>query len=57
VPPLVARFSQSAGRSPIDAAYVKHADGVLQRASDAVWQQILIGAGAARAGFTAMPAA
>jgi glycosyltransferase involved in cell wall biosynthesis len=41
VPPLVARFSQSAGRSPIDAAYVKHADGVLQRASDEVWQQIL----------------
>lgn len=45
VPALMSRFSQAAGRSPIDAAYVKYADGVLQRASDGVWRDILTGVG------------
>jgi hypothetical protein len=49
VPALVSSFSQSAGRSPADAAYVKHADGVLQRAGDGVWRDIFVGASPARA--------
>ena len=46
---MMPRIGQSAGRSPAEAAYVKHADGVLQRAGDGIWQSILIGVGAARA--------
>jgi glycosyltransferase involved in cell wall biosynthesis len=49
VPALMASFGQCAGRSPADAAYVKHADGVLQRAGDGVWRDIFVAAGAARA--------
>ncbi|NKJ49763.1 glycosyl transferase family 2 [Burkholderia sp. SG-MS1] len=47
VPAIAARFNQCAGRSLADAAYVRHADGVLQRASDAVWQDIFLGVDAA----------
>jgi glycosyltransferase involved in cell wall biosynthesis len=46
VPAIASRFSQCAGRSPADAAYVKHAEGVLQRAGDGVWRDILLGVGA-----------
>ncbi|WP_233800172.1 glycosyltransferase family 4 protein [Paraburkholderia sp. HP33-1] len=45
IPVIMERLGQNHGRSPIDAAFVKHADGVLQRASDEVWRDIFIGAG------------
>lgn len=42
------RLSKSPARSQIDPAYVTHANEVLQRASDSVWQAILVDTGAAR---------
>jgi glycosyltransferase involved in cell wall biosynthesis len=41
------RLGQFPTRSRIDPAYAAHANEVLQRASDSVWQNILVGAGAA----------
>jgi len=45
VPAVMQRLGQSTGRSPIDLAYVRHADGVLQRASDDVWRTLFSGVG------------
>ncbi|MGF6858967.1 glycosyltransferase [Paraburkholderia sp. CI3] len=45
IPVITQRLGQTHGRSPIDTAFVKHADGVLQRASDEVWRKIFVGAG------------
>ncbi|WP_233828477.1 glycosyltransferase family 4 protein [Paraburkholderia sp. ZP32-5] len=45
VPVVMQRLGQSVGRSPIDLAYVRHADGVLQRSSDDVWRTLFTGVG------------
>ncbi|HEY2019830.1 glycosyltransferase [Paraburkholderia sp.] len=47
VPVVMQRLGQCAGRCPIDLAYVRHADGVLQRASDDVWRALFSGVGVA----------
>ena len=43
-----ASVSANAAAKAIDAAYVAHADSVLQRASDVVWRDVLMGADAQR---------
>ncbi|WP_025601175.1 glycosyltransferase [Burkholderia sp. WSM2230] len=40
---IAERLGTSAGAKPIDDAYVAHADSVLERASDTVWRDVLIG--------------
>ncbi|MEX3765029.1 glycosyltransferase [Paraburkholderia phenoliruptrix] len=45
---IAERLGARAGAKAIDDAYVAHADSVLERASDAVWRDILIGPSAQR---------
>ncbi|MBN3845285.1 glycosyltransferase family 4 protein [Paraburkholderia sp. Ac-20342] len=49
VAPLMQRLGQAGGRCSVDMDYVKHADGVLQRASDEVWSTIFAAIGVASA--------
>ncbi|MFT4065275.1 glycosyltransferase [Paraburkholderia sp.] len=46
VPVVMEHLDHRASWSPIHAAYVKHADGILLRASDDVWRNIFVEIGA-----------